>query len=184
MNGYKYHVHQLPAGWIGLVASETGLRRATLKPTLQDVLEDLGDDIDGAEHDPDYFADVVDCLARYSEGDLSALDDIELDLTACRPSSGPLGLLAGRFRLAKRAATVGWRRRPATQGHARRRAGHGPQPLLANHPLPPRHFQRRRSGRLRRRRPRRQGPPVADGSWTRHRGKVERAGRGLCGNDG
>ena len=85
MNGYKYHVHQLPAGWIGLVASETGLRRATLKPTLQDVLEDLGDDIDGAEHDPDYFAEVVDCLARYSEGDLSALDGIELDLDGVPP---------------------------------------------------------------------------------------------------
>ena len=90
MIGYKYHVHQLPAGWIGLVASEAGLRRATLKPTLQEVMEDLGDDADGAEHDPEHFAEVVDRLARYSEGDLSALDGIELDLEGVPPSSARL----------------------------------------------------------------------------------------------
>ena len=85
MNGYRYHVHQLPAGWIGLLASENGLRRATLKPTLQEVMEDLGDDVDDAEHDPDQFAEVMDRLTRYSEGDLCALDGTELDLDGVPP---------------------------------------------------------------------------------------------------
>ena len=85
MNGYRYHVEQLPAGWIGLVAGEKGLRRATLKPTLQEVMEDLGGDVEGAEHDPDHFAEVVDRLVRYSDGDLSALDGIELDLDGVPP---------------------------------------------------------------------------------------------------
>lgn len=85
MNGYRYHVQQLPAGWIGLVAGEKGLRRATLKPTLQEVMEDLGDDVEGAEHDPEHFAEVVDRLTRYSDGDLSALDGIELDLDGAPP---------------------------------------------------------------------------------------------------
>ena len=33
MKNAKYHLQQLPTGWIGLVAGEKGLRRATLKPT-------------------------------------------------------------------------------------------------------------------------------------------------------
>ncbi len=85
MIGYKYHLHQLPTGWVGLLASEKGLRRATLKPTFQEVMEDLGDDIEGAEHDPDHFAEVLDCLDRYSDGDISALDSIVLDLDGVPP---------------------------------------------------------------------------------------------------
>ncbi len=85
MNGFRYHVHQLPAGWIGLLASKNGLRRATLKPTLQEVMEDLGDDANAAEHDPDHFVEVMDLLTRYSEGDLCALDGIELDLDGVPP---------------------------------------------------------------------------------------------------
>ena len=85
MADLKYHVQQLPAGWIGLVAGAGGLRRATLKPTPQEVMEDLGSDVDGAEHDPEAFSEIVDCLARYSEGDLGALDGIELDLDGAPP---------------------------------------------------------------------------------------------------
>ena len=90
MNRYKYHVYQLPAGWVGLLAGAKGLRRCTLKPTPQEVMEDLGSDaafsVDGgAEHDPEHFGGVVDCLLRYSEGDLNALDGIELDLDGAPP---------------------------------------------------------------------------------------------------
>jgi methylated-DNA-[protein]-cysteine S-methyltransferase len=85
VSGYKYDIQQLPAGWIGLVAGEKGLRRATLKPTPQEVMEDLGSDLDNAEHDPEYFGNTVARLQRYSEGDLSALDDIELDLEGTPP---------------------------------------------------------------------------------------------------
>ena len=85
MSRYKYHLHELPAGWIGLVGSENGLRRASLKPTPDEVLEDLGDDAADAEHDPEYFSDILARLARFSEGDPSALDDIELDLEGAPP---------------------------------------------------------------------------------------------------
>ena len=81
----KYHIQQLPSGWIGLVAGDKGLRRAALKPTPQEVMEDLGDEADGAENDPEVFREIVDCLLRYSEGDLGALDDIELDLEGAPP---------------------------------------------------------------------------------------------------
>ena len=85
MTSLKYHVHQLPTGWIGLVAGDKGLRRASLKPTPQEVMEDLGADADGAENDPAPFADIVARFIRYSEGDLSALNDIELDLEDAPP---------------------------------------------------------------------------------------------------
>ncbi len=90
MSRYKYHVHELPTGWIGLVAGEKGLRRATLKPTPHEVMEDLGADPaffedGGAEHDPEHFSEAVDCLLRYSEGDLAALNGIELDLEGTPP---------------------------------------------------------------------------------------------------
>ena len=85
MTSLKYHIHQLPSGWIGLVADDKGLRRASLKPTPQEVMEDLGADAEGAENDADYFTSIVDRFIRFSEGDLSALDDIELDLDGAPP---------------------------------------------------------------------------------------------------
>ena len=85
MSGLKLHIHQFPAGWVGLVGTEKGLRRASLKPSPQEVMEDLGADADGAEEDPGFFADIVARISRYSEGDLSALDDIELDLDDAPP---------------------------------------------------------------------------------------------------
>jgi methylated-DNA-[protein]-cysteine S-methyltransferase len=87
---YKYHAQELPVGWIGLLAGEKGLRRATLKPTPHEVMEDLGADPafsedGGADHDPEHFSEVVDRLLRYSEGDLTVLDGIELDLDGTPP---------------------------------------------------------------------------------------------------
>lgn len=79
------HLHQLPSGWVGLVAGDRGLRRLSLKPTPQEVIDDLGADADGAEHDAGYFTDTVERLNRFSEGDLTALDDIELDLEGAPP---------------------------------------------------------------------------------------------------
>ena len=85
MSGYKYHIQQFPAGWVGLVAGERGLRRCALKPTPHEVMEDLGREGEGAEHDPDHFGSILECLRRYSEGDMEALDGIELDLEDAPP---------------------------------------------------------------------------------------------------
>ena len=85
MTALKYHLQQLPSGWIGLLGGDNGLRRATLKPTPQEVMDDLGSDVDGAEPDEEFFSEVVARLVRYSEGDLDALNDIELDLDGAPP---------------------------------------------------------------------------------------------------
>ena len=85
MKGDKYHIVELSMGWMVLLAGEDGLKRASLKPTPQEALEDLGTDLDGAVDDPDAFTQVVTCLHRYASGDMAALDQIELDFTGVTP---------------------------------------------------------------------------------------------------
>ena len=85
MRGDKYHLVELSMGWMVLLAGEDGLKRASLKPSPQEALEDLGTDLDGADDDPDAFTQVVDCLHRYAGGDMAALDQIELDFTDVTP---------------------------------------------------------------------------------------------------
>ena len=85
MTGDKYHLVELPMGWMVLLGGKDGLKRASLKPTPDEAIEDLGSDLDGAEDDPDAFTQVIDCLHRYSEGDMAALDEVELDLAGVTP---------------------------------------------------------------------------------------------------
>ena len=85
MKGDKYHLVELPMGWMILLAGESGLKRASLKPTPQDALEDLGSDLEDANEDPDAFEQVAECLHRYAGGDMTALDGIELDLSGVTP---------------------------------------------------------------------------------------------------
>jgi len=85
MRGDKYHLVELPMGWMALLGTEDGLKRASLKPDPNEALEDLGKDLDGAEEDPSVFGQVEECLLRYAEGDFTALDRIELDLSGVTP---------------------------------------------------------------------------------------------------
>ncbi len=85
MKGDKYHLVELPMGWIVLLGGKDGLKRASLKPTPEEAIEDLGMDLDGAEDDPDAFSQVIECLHRYSEGDMTALDEISLDFSTVTP---------------------------------------------------------------------------------------------------
>ena len=85
MNGDKYHLVELPMGWMVLLAGTDGLKRASLKPTPQEAVEDLGTDLDGSEDDPDAFTEVVECLHRYVDGDMAALNEIDLDFPRVTP---------------------------------------------------------------------------------------------------
>ena len=85
MNGDRYHLVELPMGWMVLLAGTDGLKRASLKPTPQEAVEDLGTDLDGSEDDPDAFTEVVECLHRYVDGDMAALDEIDLDFSRVTP---------------------------------------------------------------------------------------------------
>ncbi len=88
MTGDKYHLAELPMGWMVLFGGKDGLKRASLKPTPDEAIEDLGSDLDGAEDDPDAFTQVIECLHRYAEGDMAALDEVELDFTGVTPFFG------------------------------------------------------------------------------------------------
>ena len=85
MKGDRYHLIELPMGWMVLLGGQDGLKRASLKPSPQEALEDLGTDLEGAEDDPDAFTEIVECLHRYSGGDMAALDEIGLDLSGVTP---------------------------------------------------------------------------------------------------
>lgn len=85
MRGDKYHLVELPMGWIALLAGEDGLKRASLKPSPQEAIEDLGADLDDAVDDADAFTEVEACLRRYADGDMTALDQIDLDLSGVTP---------------------------------------------------------------------------------------------------
>ncbi len=80
MTGYHYHLYQTPTGWIGLLGTDKGLMRLSLKPTPQEVLEELGPKVEGATLDAAAFTKERSCLDRYFQGNVNALNEIELDL--------------------------------------------------------------------------------------------------------
>ena len=80
MSRYQYRLFQLPLGWVGLLGTDKGLRRLSFKPTPQEALEGLGTDLDHAIEAPESFSQVWRCLERYFQGEIGALDEIQLDL--------------------------------------------------------------------------------------------------------
>ena len=68
MTQLKYHLFESPLGWIGLVGNRRGLRRLSLKPTFEEVLEEMGDDLDRAVSDPSGFAEAQESLEGRFEG--------------------------------------------------------------------------------------------------------------------
>ena len=85
MTKYKYHLFQSPVGWIALLGSEKGLRYLSLKPVLQEALEELGPELDQSVNDPAGFAEEESCLERFFQGEAGALDKIKLDLSDAPP---------------------------------------------------------------------------------------------------
>lgn len=88
MKEYKHCIFPGPHGWIGLVGSDDGLCRLSMKPTPEEILEDLNDDLRGSEQDDEAFPQARQCLERYFEGDNDALDEIVLDLSNAPPFFG------------------------------------------------------------------------------------------------
>ena len=85
MDQQHYHLFQGPVGWIGLLGSSQGLKQLTMKPTLEEALEEMGSSIDDATADPDALSREQSCLERYFRGDIAALDEIKLDLSDAPP---------------------------------------------------------------------------------------------------
>ncbi len=85
MNESKYCIIPGPHGWIGLVGTGEGLSRLSMKPTPEEVLEDLDRDVRGCEQDDSAFPQARQCLERYFQGETGALGEIVLDLSDAPP---------------------------------------------------------------------------------------------------
>ncbi len=81
----RHSVFPGPHGWIGLAGSDRGLSRLSMKPTPEEVLEDLEPDLRWSLQDDEAFAQARHCLERYFSGEAGALDEIELDLSQAPP---------------------------------------------------------------------------------------------------
>lgn len=85
MNTRKHCIFPGPQGWIGMAGSVDGLSRLSMKPTPEELLEDLDNDIRGSEQDDSAFPQARRCLDRYFQGDTGALSEIVLDLSGAPP---------------------------------------------------------------------------------------------------
>ena len=85
MKTYNHAIFPGPHGWIGMVGSDDGLCRLSMKATPEEVLEDLEDAIRGSAQDDSAFPEARECLERYFQGDTLALGEIVLDLSGAPP---------------------------------------------------------------------------------------------------
>ncbi len=85
MASHRHYMFQCSVGWVVLLGSEKGLRRLSLKPTPEEALEDIGQDLDEATLDASWFQTVQSSVERYLDGDHRALDEIDLDLDGAPP---------------------------------------------------------------------------------------------------
>jgi methylated-DNA-[protein]-cysteine S-methyltransferase len=81
----KYTVFPTPVGWIGLLASDDGLRGTTLpQPAAEAAQALLGPEAAQAEAVPGAFAGLIDRFQAYFQGQRVAFDD-RLDLSTGTP---------------------------------------------------------------------------------------------------
>lgn len=123
MSARFYDVFETAQGWVGLLASESGVRRSTLPCEIPDEsLYGLGPEASGAAQDRTGLGDVPDRLVAYLEGEEVDFENVTLDVddatdfyvkawNACR--SIPRG----------ETRTYGWLAREAGRPNAPRAAG-------------------------------------------------------------
>ena len=79
---YRYDVFEIGLGWVGLLASDAGIRRSTLpRRSPEGCAADLGEEARSAALRPDMFADLRGRLAGYFAGRDERFDDVPLDLS-------------------------------------------------------------------------------------------------------
>ena len=92
VNGDKtalyYCMQETPFGWLGLLGGRNGLRRVSLQPAPQDAADGLGEELGAAEENPGALAEALAAFNDYFAGNMTALDDIPLDLGAAPPFFG------------------------------------------------------------------------------------------------
>ena len=80
-----YDVFPTDIGWVGVLASVRGLRRLAVRPSPDQVMQDLEPELARAGQDPLALADIRQRIEAYSSGDKKALDGVALDLEDAPP---------------------------------------------------------------------------------------------------
>ncbi len=81
-----YDVFETTAGWMGVLASQNGLRRTTLpQATPDECVTEMGNDVTLAEHEPDMFGELREKLNRFFEGEDVTFDDEAIDVDDASP---------------------------------------------------------------------------------------------------
>ena len=86
MTALFYDIFETPHGWVGILASELGIRRTTLpEPSIEACQEKLGSDIDAAERTPDKFVELRRKIERFLDGEDTDFGDVPIDVDDASP---------------------------------------------------------------------------------------------------
>jgi len=81
-----YDIFETRAGWVGAIASDVGVRKATIpQPSPADCADELGPDLDAADHEPDMLAGFRDGLQGYFQGEAVDFSAIPTDFADAPP---------------------------------------------------------------------------------------------------
>ena len=81
-----YDVFETALGWVGLLASESGIRYSTLpQSTPEECVARLGHEVDGAEEAPDRFETVREKIVRLLDGEDISFEDDAIDVEDAAP---------------------------------------------------------------------------------------------------
>ena len=86
MTDLSFDIFETPHGWVGVLASEQGIRRTTLpEPTIEACRDKLGEAIDDAERTPGRFLDLRRKIERFLDGDDVDFGDVPIDVDDASP---------------------------------------------------------------------------------------------------
>ena len=81
-----YDIFETPIGWMGVLGSDTGLRRTTLpQASPGECIAQLGPDVDGAALAPECFEELerIEATMRNGRVEVHEPDDPEIDKVDC-----------------------------------------------------------------------------------------------------
>ena len=82
----QYDIFETQFGWVGVVASDKGLRRTTLpQASLEDCAEELGNALDNAVPSPERFEDLKKKMVAYFDGEAVSFEDEPIDVADASP---------------------------------------------------------------------------------------------------
>lgn len=86
MTTLTYDIFETPHGWVGVLASEQGIRRTTLpEPTIEACRDKLGGAIDDAERTPEMFLELRSKIERFLDGEDVDFGDVPIDVDDASP---------------------------------------------------------------------------------------------------